>query len=219
VPDIKTIKMKIQIKLAVLILFSSCTISQIQRPGPQIVKKAILSTLTDTVKVITVFSYSNSSNYRRYFKSRIAENQGKVLDSTKFVKELNTFLFKHILHYRLLMNPVNFDFVDSIFDDGTTYNDADNYIDLSYELSKNLKDISAILIIHVRFNVDYNSISISTLGVSGKPDDRRQIISHAILMNKGALLYQRSNVISSVFHGKIFYKKSISRVLNDAVKK
>ena len=191
--------MKIQIKLAVLILFSSCTISQIQRPGPQIVKKAILSTLTDTVKVITVFSYSNSSADRRYFKSRIAENQGKVLDSTRFVKELNTFLFKYILHYRLLMNPVNFDFVDSIFDEITTSKDTDNYIDLSYELSKNLKDTSAILIIHVRFNVD-QSIGGLNLGSPGETIEFRQIIFHAILMNKGTLLYHRSNVISSVFH-------------------
>ena len=211
--------MKNLIQALILVLcFSSCTVSSIFRPGRQIVPKGLLNKVKDTVKVVTVFSYSNSSGDNRHFKTRVAENQGEVIDSIKFVKSLDTFLSKRILHYPLVMNPINYNFVDSILDGITKYNDVDNDIDLSYELSKNIKDSGAILIIYARFNF-MHGISSSTLGSPGDGTDKRQIISHAILMNKGALLYHRSNMISSVFRGNKFYQKSVSRVLNDAFKK
>jgi len=214
VPDIKTIKMKIQIQLVILVLIlSSCAISAINRPGRQIITKGFLKNLTDTVKVVTVFSYSHSfADYRRS-KSRVADNQWKIFDSIKFVKELHTFLDKRNFNFQLVINPVNYSFVDSILD--IIHPSSD--FDLSHQLSNNIQDSNTVLIIYARFNIN-SAIDHSILGPIGETTFQDQITSHSMLIKNRTLVYHQSNFINTLFKGNRFYRRSIYKVLNDAFK-
>ena len=214
VPDIKTIKMKIQ-TVFLLLFLNACTRSSIhipglRRPWHQIVTKGVLNNFTDTLKVITVFSYSESFENRRFYKSLVANTQHWRSDSIRFLIELDTFLSKRKMYYQFVKNKDNFNFVYPILDRISPNSDTS----LSYQLSKNINDSNTLLIIYARFNI--NHIIDRDFG-STTPVE--QIISHAIITKNGTLLYHRTNYIRAIFPGNKFHRKSITKVLDDAFKK
>jgi len=218
VPEIKTIKMKIQTAFLLLFL-NACTVSSIHRPGlyrpwQQIVTKGVLNDFTDTLKVITVFSYSESFEKRRFYKSLVANTQHRRSDSIRFLIELDTFLSKRKMYYQFVKNKDNFNFVYPILDRISPNSDTS----LSYQLSKNINDSNTLLIIYARFNINQR-LDRGGSATFGSTSPVEQIISHAIITKNGTLLYHRSNYTWSIFPGNKFHRKSITKVLDDAFKK
>lgn len=205
-----------KIQTAFLLLFlNACTVSSIHRPllyrpWHQIVTKGVLNDFTDTLKVITVFSYSESFENRRYYKSLVANTQHRRSDSIRFLIELDTFLSKRKMYYQFVKNKDNFNFVYPILDRISPNSDTS----LSYQLSKNINDSNTLLIIYARFNI--NQLLDLSRSVTSPVE---QITSHAIITKNGTLLYHRTNYIRSIFPGNKFHRKSITKVLDDAFKK
>ena len=218
VPEIKTIKMKIQ-TVFLLLFLNACTRSSIhipglRRPWHQIVTKGVLNNFTDTLKVITVFSYSESFENRRFYKSLVANTQHWRSDSIRFLIELDTFLSKRKMYYQFVKNKDNFNFVYPILDRISPNSDTS----LSYQLSKNINDSNTLLIIYARFNINQR-LDRGGSATFGSTSPVEQIISHAIITKNGTLLYHRTNYIRAIFHSNKLHRKSIPKLLDDAFKK
>lgn len=207
--------MKVQIQIVVYLLFlSSCVVSAIQRPGYQIISKGVLNQTKDTVKVFTFFSYSSSFEDNQQFKNFAADNKRKVNDSIQFIKELSDFLSAQNFKYILATNSLSSILIDSIV--GSLTNK--NLVELCSQFCFNINSHSTVLIIYANFNVNQN-LGYSALGPAGQTTAQYQITSRALVIKDSVVMYHRSNFLNSLFKEKVLYRKSITRILNDAFKK
>lgn len=207
--------MKVQFQIAIYLLFlTSCVVSATQRPGHQIISKGILNQVKDTVKVHPFFSYSNSFEDNQQFKNFAADNKRKINDSIQFIEELGGFLSAQNFKYKLVSDSLNSFLIDSIVSRLSDW----NQVELSSLFYSNINSQDPILIVYANFNVNQN-LGYSTLGPSGQTKAQYQITSRALIIKDNVVMYHRSNFLNSLFKEKVFYRKSISRILSDAFKK
>ncbi len=207
--------MKVQFQIIIYLIFlTSCVVSATQRPGHQIISKGILNQVKDTVKVLPLFSYSNSFEDNQQFKNFAADNKRKINDSIQFIKELSDFLSEQNFKYKLATNSLSNFLIDSIVGRLT----EGNQVELSSQFYSNVNGHSPILIVYANFNVNQN-LGYSTLGPAGQTTAQYQITSRALIIKDSVVMYHRSNFLNSLFKEKVFYRKSISRILSDAFKK
>jgi hypothetical protein len=207
--------MKIQSLVLVLLIFlSSCATSALFKPGKQIITKGVLVNQKDKVNVVVLLNYTSSFEQSRNFKSKVVKGGLNKVDSIKFTTALNTFLSKELPYHQIEINPIEYNFVDSILDDIPTNSDDD----IAVEIADKINEKSKILIIYARFN-RYVSVDGGMYGTVGATTDFYQIISHAIILEDNSVLYHKSNFLSTFHNGNRFYRKSVSRILKDAFNK
>ena len=196
-----------------LFILSSCVVSSIHRPGIQIKSKGVLRNLDDSIDVISVVSFSASFERNVHWKRfNIMHEYEKDV-----VFKLNTFLKEYLLEKKLRFRMRNIDssmitLPDSMLkhiDSGQSISNISRY------LFSGKGEAKKILIVRFQCNNESHG-GYSTLGPVGELYTRYQITSHALLIDSLNVLYLRSNLADLPFVENFFYRRAISRVLNEA---
>ena len=198
------------------IFYSSCYVSAFNRPGVQIATKGVLRNISDTLKILPIISFSRSFEDNVHWKRFGVKHDVEKKDSSK----LSDFLIEYLNNKKAHFDFMSFDTSIFILLDKVIYNHnaGNEFLPDSINTIFAKQKQNKILIMRFNFNVEEH-LGYSTLGPAGQTYLSYEITSHALLIENLKVLYLRSNLAALSYVEDFFYKRAISRVLDDAFKK